>query len=36
MLDRLPGSWHVTNLPLEMVKSFVVFGAKRLPMTWGA
>jgi cytochrome P450 len=35
MLDRLPGSWQVANLPLEMVKSFVVFGAKQLPMTWG-
>ena len=36
MLDRLPGSWQVADLPLEMVKSFVVFGAKNLPMTWGA
>jgi cytochrome P450 len=36
MLDRLPGSWQVADLPLEMVKSFVVFGAKKLPMTWGA
>ena len=35
MLDRLPGDWHVADVPLEMVKSFVVFGAKKLPMTWG-
>ena len=35
MLDRLPGDWQVADLPLEMVKSFVVFGAKKLPMTWG-
>jgi cytochrome P450 len=36
MLDRLPGRWQVANAPLEMLKSFVVFGAKQLPMTWGA
>ena len=36
MLDRLPGRWQVTDAPLEMMKSFVVFGAKKLPMTWGA
>jgi cytochrome P450 len=35
MLDRLPGDWQVADQPLEMVKSFVVFGAKKLPMTWG-
>ena len=34
MLDRLPGDWQVADQPLEMVKSFVVFGAKKLPMTW--
>jgi cytochrome P450 len=34
MLDRLPGDWQVAEVPLEMVKSFVVFGAKKLPMTW--
>ena len=34
MLDRLPGRWQVTDLPLEMIKSFIVFGAKQLPMTW--
>jgi cytochrome P450 len=36
MLDRLPGRWQVADVPLEMVNSFVVFGAKKLPMTWGA
>lgn len=36
MLDRLPGRWQVADMPLEMIKSFVVFGAKGLPMTWGA
>jgi cytochrome P450 len=36
MLDRLPGRWQVADVPLEMVKSFIVFGAKKLPMTWGA
>ena len=35
MLDRLPGDWQLADMPLEMVKSFVVFGAKKLPMTWG-
>ena len=35
MLDRLPGDWHVADEPLEMVKSFVVFGVKKLPMIWG-
>jgi cytochrome P450 len=35
MLDRLPGDWQVVDQPLEMVKSFIVFGAKKLPMTWG-
>ncbi len=36
MLDCLPGRWQVANAPLEMIKSFIVFGAKELPMTWGA
>ncbi len=36
MLDRLPGRWKVADVPLEMIKSFVVFGAKQLPMTWDA
>lgn len=35
MLDRLPGSWQLANTQLEMIKSFIVFGAKHLPMTWG-
>ena len=35
MLDRLPGRWQVADVPLEMVKSFIVFGAKQLPMAWG-
>jgi cytochrome P450 len=35
MLDRLPGDWQLADAPLEMVKSFVVFGAKKLPMSWG-
>jgi cytochrome P450 len=34
MLDRLSGHWQLADIPLEMVKSFVVFGAKQLPMTW--
>ncbi len=36
MLDRLPGRWQVADAPLEMIKSFIVFGAKELPMTWDA
>jgi cytochrome P450 len=36
MLDRLPGRWQLADMPLDMVKSFVVFGAKQLPMTWDA
>ncbi len=35
MLDRLPGDWQLANQPMKMVKSFIVFGAKKLPMTWG-
>jgi cytochrome P450 len=35
MLDRLPGNWELADQPLEMVKSFIVFGAKKLPMSWG-
>ncbi|MBV9689330.1 MAG: cytochrome P450 [Ktedonobacteraceae bacterium] len=35
MLDRLPGGWQVADVPLEIIKSFAVFGAKKLPMTWG-
>jgi len=36
MLDRLPVRWQLAGMPLDMVKSFVVFGAKQLPMTWDA
>lgn len=36
MLDRLPGRWHLADAPVEMIKSFIIFGAKQLPMTWGA
>lgn len=36
MLDHLPGRWQVADAPLEMNKSFILFGPKRLPMTWGA
>jgi cytochrome P450 len=35
MLDRLPGRWEVADMPLELVKSFIMFGPKKLPMTWG-
>jgi cytochrome P450 len=35
MLDRLPGEWHVADVPLEPIKSFIVFGTKNLPLTWG-
>ncbi|HLZ58954.1 MAG TPA: cytochrome P450 [Ktedonosporobacter sp.] len=36
MLDRLPGAWQVSDVPLEPIKSFLVFGTKNLPLTWGA
>ncbi len=36
MLDRLPGRWQVADVAIEPLKSFVVFGVKSLPMTWGA
>lgn len=35
MLDCLPGSWHVSDAPLSLIKSMSVFGVKTLPMTWG-
>ncbi|HEX6478304.1 MAG TPA: cytochrome P450 [Ktedonobacteraceae bacterium] len=35
MLDRLPGRWQVVDEPLQMIKSFIVFGTRKLPMTWG-
>ena len=36
MLDRLPGAWQVSDVPLEPIKSFIVFGTKNLPLTWDA
>jgi cytochrome P450 len=36
MLDHLPGVWQVSNVLLEPIKSFIVFGTKNLPLTWGA
>jgi cytochrome P450 len=36
LLDRLPGEWQVSDVPLEPIKSFIVFGTKNLPLTWGA
>ena len=34
MLDRLPGSWQIAEAPLEMINSFIVFGPKKVPMSW--
>lgn len=38
MLDRLPGSWHVPDVPLSPLKSMSAFGVKNLPsscaMSW--
>lgn len=36
MLDRLPGAWHVADVELSPIKSFIVFGTKNLPLTWGS
>jgi cytochrome P450 len=36
MLDRLPGTWHVADVELSPIRSFIVFGTKNLPLTWGA
>jgi cytochrome P450 len=36
MLDRLPGTWQVGDVPLEPLRSFIVFGTKHLPLSWGA
>ncbi len=36
MLDRLPGRWQIADVQLELIKSFIIFGVKKLPMTWGA
>jgi cytochrome P450 len=35
MLERFPGQWRVPNVPLQPIKSDIVFGVKNLPMTWG-
>ncbi len=35
MLDRLPGHWQIADVPMEMIKSFIIFGARQLPMSWG-
>ncbi|MBO0781718.1 MAG: cytochrome P450 [Ktedonobacteraceae bacterium] len=35
MLDRLPGSWHVSDAPLSLINSSSVFGVKTLPLIWG-
>jgi cytochrome P450 len=34
MLDRLPGSWHMPDVPLEPIKSMSAFEVKQLPLTW--
>jgi cytochrome P450 len=34
MLDRLPGSWQVPDVPLSPIKSMSAFGIKKLPLTW--
>jgi cytochrome P450 len=36
MLDRLPGTWQVADVELSPIRSFIVFGTKNLPLTWGA
>lgn len=36
LLDRLPGAWQVADVPLEPLKSFIIFGTKNLPIIWGA
>lgn len=36
MLDRLPGTWQVPDVPLDQIQSFIVFGTKNLPLIWGA
>jgi cytochrome P450 len=35
MLDRLPGRWQLADVQVELIKSFIIFGTKMLPMTWG-
>ena len=34
MLERLPGTWHVADVPLEPIRSLIVFGTKNLPLRW--
>ncbi|GLV55404.1 putative cytochrome P450 YjiB [Dictyobacter sp. S3.2.2.5] len=34
MLDRLPGSWHVSDAPLSPIKSMSSFGVKQLLLAW--
>ncbi|HTK05630.1 MAG TPA: cytochrome P450 [Ktedonobacteraceae bacterium] len=34
MLDRLPGSWQVPDVPLSPIKNMSTFGIKKLPLTW--
>jgi cytochrome P450 len=34
MLDRLPGSWHVPDVPLSPIQSMSAFGVKQLPLIW--
>jgi len=34
MLDRLPGSWQVPDVPLSPIKNMSTFGVKQLPLTW--
>lgn len=36
LLERFPGQWQFSDMPLEAVEGLVVFGAKRLPLTWRA
>jgi cytochrome P450 len=35
MLERFPGQWRVPDVPLQPIKSEIVFGVKNLPMNWG-
>jgi cytochrome P450 len=35
MLARFPGQWRVPDVPLQPIKSEIVFGVKNLPMNWG-
>ncbi|GHO81507.1 putative cytochrome P450 YjiB [Ktedonobacter sp. SOSP1-85] len=34
MLDRLPGSWQVPDVPLSPITSMSTFGVKKLPLIW--